>query len=89
MKNKVTVIATITTPDGKEIFRSEHSREGATQTAEGKYHFHSIIDPMELILSDAQRHFIPAPTQAPGAAQPPADEADEDGHDPKWENSRD
>lgn len=62
MKNTVTVTATIDNPEGKEIFRSSHITTGATVTAEGKYHFNSLIHPMELILTDARRQFVPAPT---------------------------
>ena len=61
MKNKVTVTAIMTDPEGKEIFRSEHTAEAASVGAEGKFHFNAIIHPMELVLTDAQRQFIPAP----------------------------
>lgn len=61
MKNTVTVTAVMKDPEGKEIFRSEHSADAASVGAEGKFHFNAIIHPMELVLSDAQRAFMPAP----------------------------
>lgn len=60
--NTVTVTAVITDTEGKELFRSSHTRPGASILAAGKYQFNSIIHPMELVLSDAQKQFIPAPT---------------------------
>jgi hypothetical protein len=59
--NTVTVTAVITDTEGKELFRSSHTTPGASILAAGKFQFNSIIHPMELVLTDAQRQFIPAP----------------------------
>jgi hypothetical protein len=57
----VTISATIRTTDGREIFFSHHQANGPDANSEGKLLFSSLIHPMELVLSDAQRQFIPAP----------------------------
>lgn len=60
-KNLITISVTIHSPEGIELFRSFHTVAGAKPEAEGKFHFNSLIHPMELVLTEARAQFMPIP----------------------------
>jgi hypothetical protein len=63
MKNTITITAVITNPEGKEIFRSEHN-QAVPPDAEPKTFFADMVPPIERILSDAHRQFLPTEEEA-------------------------
>jgi chemotaxis protein histidine kinase CheA len=66
--NTVTVTAVIQDPEGKEIFRSEHTAK-QSEPASGMAMFSSFVHPMELVLTDAHKRFVPDATAFPGQAE--------------------
>ena len=63
MKHTIKITATITNPEGKEIFRSEHN-QAVPVDAEAKMFFADMVPPIERVLSDAHRKFLPTEEEA-------------------------
>jgi hypothetical protein len=61
--NIIKITAIVTNPEGKEIFRSEH-KQAVPPDAEAKMFFADMVPPLERILSDAHRKFLPTDEEA-------------------------
>ncbi len=62
-KNTITITAVVTNPEGKEIFRSEH-KQAVPPDAGKNTIFADMVPPIERILSDAHRAFLPTEQEA-------------------------
>jgi hypothetical protein len=62
IKTTITVTATVELPCGARLFQSSHTSEGIHE--EPASHFAGLITPIEKILSDAHRKFLPTDEEA-------------------------
>lgn len=61
-KTTITITASVQLPDGTRIFHSQHTAEGIHE--EPTSHFTAMVNPIEKVLSDAHRKFMPTEAEA-------------------------